>query len=172
MKRILFILAFVIPTILISGCSQKIADLTIVSTKNVDVGTNYVKVKSDAEGSNMAHIIIIFPIGAPNIESAIDDVLDKNNGDIIINARLEYQTFYIPYIYGQNKYVIKGDIYKKAEKLRSMSSEEINAKAAKDIENTQEYYYVSTENNKLNITKISKDKVALDPKTSKIFVKQ
>lgn len=95
------------------GCSQRLGDFTIASTRNVDIGANYVRVERSVEGRSMRPIIIVIPLGYPNLEEAIDDALGRVDGELMTNVVINYNWFYIPYIYGQYVYTVKGDVWKK-----------------------------------------------------------
>ena len=40
-------------TFLFFGCSQRLGDFTVMSTKNVDINANYVKVERNIKGKDM-----------------------------------------------------------------------------------------------------------------------
>ena len=106
-KTILYIMA----SLFIFGCSQRLGDFSIMSTKNVDIGANYVKVEKNVQGKDMKPIYVVFPTGYPSIESAIDDALKKVNDSVIMtDVVLTYRYFYIPYddfdILFKSKYVM------------------------------------------------------------------
>ena len=58
-------------------------------------------------------------------EEAIDDALQKVDGDLMTNVVMNYSYYYIPYIYGQGRYVVEGDVWKK-------QTTDIGAKIDKD----------------------------------------
>ena len=109
-KTILYIMA----SLFIFGCSQRLGDFSIMSTKNVDIGANYVKVEKNVQGKDMKPIYVVFPTGYPSIESAIDDALKKVNDSVIMtDVVLTYRYFYIPYVYGEYVFEVEGDVWKK-----------------------------------------------------------
>ncbi|MGF1707193.1 lipoprotein [Enterovibrio baiacu] len=74
MKKILLVLTALI---LVSGCTQRIADLTIGSTKNVNInGDNFVE--GDRVVGNDTTPIILLPIGVPNVEEATDAAIEQD----------------------------------------------------------------------------------------------
>ena len=100
--------------VLMAGCTKRLGDFTLVSTKNVEIGAQYVKVERNVHGENMKPIIIAFPLGYPDIESAIDDALRTvEDGVLMTDVVLTYRWWYIPYIYGQYIYEVDGDVWKK-----------------------------------------------------------
>lgn len=97
--------------ILLSGCSQKLGDFTLLTTQNVDLSnfstyetTNSQKVR----GEDCSHIIVVFPNKIPNFKDAVDTALEENNAYMLSEASLRYEWFYIPYIYGQEKFIAEG----------------------------------------------------------------
>ncbi len=96
------------------GCTTRMADLTVVSTRNVR-GIDYVE-KARIKGEDCSHIILVFPTGVPNLEEAIDDALTKGHGDAMVDAVIYHKGFYIPPFYGQNCYQVEGTVVNTMEK--------------------------------------------------------
>lgn len=100
--------------ILLSACTTRVADVTVVSTKNMDLKhvagytTNY-NVRS--KGEDLKHIIIFFPTGVPDVKEAIDNAIEKNGPRCVglANATISRKSFYIPLLYGQEAFVVEGD---------------------------------------------------------------
>ena len=100
--------------LLVIGCTQRLGDFTVMSTRNVDLNANYVKVENNVIGQDKKSIIIIIPTGTPNIEAAIDQALKSvDGGAVMTDVSLTYKWFYIPYIYGEYIYEVEGDVWKK-----------------------------------------------------------
>ena len=103
------------------GCTQRVGDFTVISTRNVDLNANYVRVERSVKGEDKKPIIIVFNMGFPNLKEAIDDALSKvDDGVIITDVSLTYRWFYIPYIYGETAYEVEGDVWKKIEDTSSI----------------------------------------------------
>ena len=68
MKILLIIL------LLIIGCAVRpLGDISIISTKELNMEANYINVYSNFEGKSVQHIVIFFPTGlSPTIEEAVD----------------------------------------------------------------------------------------------------
>lgn len=173
MKCRMFVALLVLSVMLLfaTGCSQRIGAFTVISTKSFDVGTNYVKVYKDVSGTDAKPIIFIFPTGQPSIQSAVDDILSKYDGDVVGDAVVEYSWFYIPYIFGEYRYTIKGDIYKKAAKVSEMSPAEVSKMVDSDVKSAGDFYMLDTETGKVRVTKLASNSIQIDPATNKIFVK-
>lgn len=64
-------------------------------------------------GADVQRIIVLFPVGGlPTPEGAVDDALEKGNGDVLTDAVLYTRAFYIPLIYGEIGWYGKGDVVK------------------------------------------------------------
>jgi hypothetical protein len=105
------LLCLMFSVIFITGCSTRLGDFTVISSKNVDlsnfstqVGLGSTRVRGEDEG----HIIIIFRTKVPTIKDAIDVALDENNAYMLSDAVLKHESFTIPLIYGSRKYVVEG----------------------------------------------------------------
>jgi hypothetical protein len=95
---------------LLSSCSQRILDFTIVSTKNVDLSraAKFTRSKTRTEGTDMVHIIIYVPLGVPNMKEAIDRALEKVPGAVALVDGVVYNKHWWAIIYGQDMYVVEG----------------------------------------------------------------
>ena len=89
-------------TFLLAGCSNRIGDFTIVSTKNVGFGQEYNQMGS-TEGSDS-----IFLFGSPDMKTAVDNALENagENARYLTNARI-VQTV----VFGYNKITVEGDAW-------------------------------------------------------------
>ena len=86
-------------------------DMTIISTKSFELVdmANYEKLPDRVEGEDLSHIIIFIPMGVPFIKEAIDKAIEETPGCIgLADAVLYLKWFYIPFIYGQFRYVLEG----------------------------------------------------------------
>ena len=71
------------------GCTTRVGDLTMISTKSVSldrVDLESFPQKRAVEGKTSKWIILFIPLGFPHLEDAIDDALDKGNGDVLIDG--------------------------------------------------------------------------------------
>jgi len=75
----------------LSGCTTRIGDLTILSTKNIPAEVT--TIRENVEGKDCANIVLLLiPIGVmnPTIDGAIDDALDKVPGaDALIDVTIK-----------------------------------------------------------------------------------
>jgi len=103
-----------------TGCTVRVADLTMAGTKNLNLETmkiNYERVTKNVEGSDSKVILLFFPLGYPNLEEAIDEALHKANGNLMTDA-VVYWTSYSFILFGINTITVKGDVYNTIEKLQ------------------------------------------------------
>ena len=102
--------------VLFTGCwNQRLGDFSVISSRNFDLNSDYVLLEKGVIGEDTQYIIIFIPTGQINIENAVDDALKRVDGDVMTNATIKFQGFYIPYIYGESRYVVEGDVWKKSD---------------------------------------------------------
>jgi hypothetical protein len=99
---------------LIVGCSTRIGDFTLMSTKNVEIGGKYKKLDQRYKGSDSKPIILGFPIGNPDLKQAVDNCIESGKGVLITNAVIDFSFFTI-FIYGQRTYTVTGDVWVRAD---------------------------------------------------------
>ncbi len=94
-----------------SGCTTRVADMSIISTRN----TTLDKVDLDSRpqvrgitGKDSSFIFLFIPFGVPHLEDAIDDALDKGNGDVMVDAVIHQQGWW--FIVGQSSLKVKGTV--------------------------------------------------------------
>ena len=105
------IFAFFLFTSLLTSCSQRMMDFTIISSKNVELSkfASYERADIRVEGEDTKPIIIIVPTGYPDGKEALDNAIESFPGAVaLLDGVFTYKWFYIPYIYGQYRYVIEG----------------------------------------------------------------
>jgi len=91
------------------GCKSRIADLTVLSTKNVP---HDFQMRGKGEGSDERYYVLIFPtrLSDPNMRRAVDRAIDSQNGDVLLNARIHWRCWYIPLLFGKDGYTTTGDV--------------------------------------------------------------
>jgi hypothetical protein len=97
-----------ISSIILSGCSQNIANFTLVSTESTNLDNEYESI-GQIEGVDIAYIIVVIPTGTPRIDEAVKNALLTNNADYITNTVIKIESFYFPYIGGYSRYKVKGE---------------------------------------------------------------
>jgi len=113
MTSIVVRLAVVLSSVVMvaAGCTARLVDFTMISTKNVDLtkGASFVRGPSRVEGSDKVHIIIIIPTGTPNMKEAIDRAIESVPGAIaLMDGVVSQRAWTIPLIYGQSMFIVEG----------------------------------------------------------------
>jgi hypothetical protein len=104
MKRVYFAL-LVLVLLLVSACSQRIGDFTIVSTKNYEASAKYKQVgRFSGEGTVFAFFGA--PFGTPNMKDAVDRAIEAGKGVYLVNAVVETITAIF-----SSGYRVTGDVF-------------------------------------------------------------
>ncbi|MFH1549301.1 MAG: hypothetical protein ABIH04_01945 [Planctomycetota bacterium] len=101
--------------VLVTGCYTRLCDLTVVSTKTVqlqDLDLEGVDRAMNVTGTSYKQVFFIVPTGTADIEEAIDNALDKASGDLMVDAVVYWKYWYIPLIYGQFGFKVTGHVVK------------------------------------------------------------
>ena len=109
----LAVLAIACSVTLLFGCTQRIGDFTMISTKNVEVGGKYKKLDQRYKGEDSKGMFIGIPLGIPNLKTAVDNCIEAGNGELLSNAVVE-SSFWTAIIWGETKYIVTGDVWLKA----------------------------------------------------------
>jgi len=94
----------------LTGCAIRQADLTAMTTRNVKLdGTNLNALSGERiEGKDSKFVFLFIPFGLPHIENAVDDALDKGNGDLMLDAVIYIKSWW--FLIGQNTITVKGTV--------------------------------------------------------------
>ncbi|MBO3274084.1 hypothetical protein [Pseudomonas schmalbachii] len=74
----------------ISGCSTRVADLTVASSKNFNMHSSGLETGRRVVGSNSVPVIL-FPLGQPNLKEAIDRAVEKDKCAVGLSDVVIYQ---------------------------------------------------------------------------------
>ncbi len=104
-----------------SSCTTRLLKLSVAGAKdvNLDQNAHYTAAHNvPTEGTHRGHIFLIFPIGSPNIDHALEDALKTAgpNAVALYNMTLDQTNWYIPFLYGQRIYTVQGDPVFREEK--------------------------------------------------------
>ena len=102
------LVAILAGSIMASGCAVRIADITVGSTKNYDINSKSF-IKGDRVVGEDTAPVFLFPLGIPNLKSAVDDAIEKDRcavglSDLVITQL--NQAFLI----GRIGYRVEGDL--------------------------------------------------------------
>jgi hypothetical protein len=110
MGRRIGVICIVLCVVFLSGCVTRLADFTLISTKNIDLtkGASFKRAQSRVTGEDVASIIIIIPTGVPNMKTAIDKAIESVPGAIaLLDGVLSSKSWSI-IIFGQCGYIVEG----------------------------------------------------------------
>ncbi|MDD4556214.1 MAG: hypothetical protein PHE89_02645 [Alphaproteobacteria bacterium] len=98
-------------TLFLCGCTTHLTDLSMISNKNINL--NEIDIDRSPQrkyviGEDKKFILIFFPLGQPKIKEALNDALEKGNGDLMIDASLYVTSWW--FIVGQTGIEIKGTV--------------------------------------------------------------
>jgi hypothetical protein len=96
--------------ILLSACTSRLLDFTVVSSKNVDLSraADFERGKTRVEGSDYAYIIIFIPTGIANMKEAIDRALEKVPGAVALVDGVVYSKFAYFILVAMSGYTVEG----------------------------------------------------------------
>jgi hypothetical protein len=126
-KGIIITLFVFLSLLVLNGCTTRLTDFTIISTKNIDLsrGADFKRGDNRVEGEDLKHIIILFPTGMPSPKEAADKAIESTPGAVaLLDGVLEHEWFYVPYVYGYSTYRIKGTPLIDPKLLKSNSKTE------------------------------------------------
>lgn len=97
--------AFCVATFSLGGCSMRITDFTVISTKNVNIPA---KQQASRVTGNDCVIVFLIPFGIPNLKTAIDKAIESAGPgyDALIDgvAYIDNKSF----LFGQECYRVEG----------------------------------------------------------------
>jgi hypothetical protein len=97
--------------IMLTSCSHRITDFTIISSKNIDLsrGAEFKRAHVRSSGIDKVHVIAFFPTGIPNAKEATDRAIEGTNGAVaLLDGVIVRHSWYIPAIYGQEWIEVEG----------------------------------------------------------------
>lgn len=99
MRTLALTLMSAVAALTISGCSTRIADLTVASTKNININSTALSTGKRADGKDSV-AVVLFPIGTPSLETAIDRAIEQDRcavglSNVVINN--EFFVFLVGY---------------------------------------------------------------------------
>jgi hypothetical protein len=97
-----------------SGCAIRTGDMTLISTRVVSldkVDLDKLPTTHRVTGEDWKWNVLFIPLGFPHIKDAVDDALNKGNGDLMTDAVFR-QTGWSLILFGQNGLIVEGDVVK------------------------------------------------------------
>ncbi len=80
------------------GCTYRLIDFTVISNKNVNLGSNSEAMGERVEGKHQVYWFITIPMGRPNVEEAVDRAIESAGPgyDALIDGVLyQYTRWYV-----------------------------------------------------------------------------
>jgi len=84
------ILVLALGAVLLSGCTVRVADMTVGSTKNYNLNSGKFEKGQRVIGEDTAPIVI-FPLGIPSVKTAMDRAIEKNKCAVGLSDVVVYQ---------------------------------------------------------------------------------
>ncbi|MES2870451.1 MAG: hypothetical protein V4749_12840 [Pseudomonadota bacterium] len=102
------ILAVLLGAVFVSGCTVRVADMTVASTKNYNLNSSKF-IKGDRVIGEDNYPVIIFPLGFPNIKTAMDNAIQKNRCAVgltdVVMSSVNHS-----FLFGMIGYRVEGDL--------------------------------------------------------------
>ncbi len=114
-KFVSYLLIIFLVSALYTGCTYRVTDFTVISTRNVNVaGARGERVEGRDSGFWMAYI----PIVRPNLKEALDEAIEKGNGDCLMDG-VVYRYFYFFLFFSIDGYKVVGTVVNTREVAES-----------------------------------------------------
>jgi len=114
-KPVTLVIAFIV--LVLSGCTVRVADLTLVSTKNIDLSNTQLDARKGERitGENCAIALLgLLPLGVPNLQEAVDEALEKGKGNVMVDeVTYVKQAYFI--LFSQSCIEVEGTVLNIAE---------------------------------------------------------
>ncbi|MFO7880367.1 MAG: hypothetical protein ACQES0_06940 [Bacteroidota bacterium] len=110
MKKNVILLGIIAMIFLLSSCTARLVDFTVISTKALDLtgGKAYVKGNERVEGVDKIHLILGFPTGTVNLKEAIDMAIESTPGCVALMDGVVSSKAWFAVFYGQSMYIVEG----------------------------------------------------------------
>ena len=96
-----------------TGCTKLHGNFPVLSNRQIDTTNLQLSTaqrRSGVVGQDVLHLFFIIPSkGQVTLGAAIDDALDKGNGDLMLNAAVRFWSWSV-ILYGQEGWSVKGDV--------------------------------------------------------------
>jgi hypothetical protein len=98
------------------GCSTRVADLTLVSTRNIDLSNAKLDVRQGvrAKGEDCVYWPLgLIPTGYPNLENAVDRALESGRGNLMVD-QVTYSSGYYVILFAVQCLSVEGTVLQTA----------------------------------------------------------
>ena len=96
-KSLTYRIIVIIGLLMLSSCVTRIADLTLVSTKNIDLSDTQLDARKGQRqtGEDCRLFLLGIPFGLPNLKEAVDEALEKGKGNVMVDEVTEVKNTWI-----------------------------------------------------------------------------
>jgi len=94
---------------IVTGCSTRIVDLTVASTKNMNLDSTGLVTTGRVSGADTVPIIFNVPIGAIDMKEAIDDAIEQDSCGVGLTDVVVSHEFFA-FIFGYVEYNVEGNL--------------------------------------------------------------
>ena len=123
-----FLIASISVLVLLSliGCSTRILDFTVISSKNVNI-----KVKDSAKGERVTGedmaVYVFFPLGQPQVKNAVDRAIEKAGPgfDALLDGVIYYK-YNVFILFGTFGYTVEGTPIKTSQLIVELKKQGID----------------------------------------------
>ena len=106
MKKV--VLAVIAASAVMSGCTVRVADMTVASTKNYNINSSKFVKGARVIGEDN-YPVIIFPTGIPNMKTAMDHAIQKDECAVgltdVVMSQLNHS-----FLFGMIGFRVEGDL--------------------------------------------------------------
>lgn len=103
------ILALGLLLAMLSSCTHRLTDFTVISTKNYPIESLKAvkKAPNRVTGKDTKHIVLV-PLGSPNLKEAIDRAIEQYPGAVGLADGVVKTKAWTVFLYGQSSYIVEG----------------------------------------------------------------
>ena len=100
------VVALALGALMLSGCTVRVADMTVGSTKNYNLNAAKFEKGQRVTGEDKAPIVI-FPLGIPSVKTAMDRAIEKDKCSVGLSDVVIYQLNHA-FLFGTYGYRVEG----------------------------------------------------------------
>jgi len=109
-NKSIYLVLFLSLTFILSSCTQRLVDFTIISTKNIDLSkaATFERAKKRNTGTDRVYWLISIPLGIPNMKEAIDRAIEQTPGSVALVDGVVYTKSMWFILSGFSEYIVEG----------------------------------------------------------------
>jgi hypothetical protein len=100
--------------VLASGCAQRASFAALSSTQVPTLGypAEGARRVPDVAAQVVTHTILWIPTStrSPTLQDAVDAALERGGGNLLVDATVEHWWVFVPFVYGQEGWRVRGDV--------------------------------------------------------------